>query len=121
MAQSGRKYVCPRMKTGRTCNGSDCSRGSSSGNGNSDGNSPSGEFHHPPVCEDPEHNNGRIHERPDSCQLWHLWKASPNGNGGSKSKNGVGLYKNKNGSNVNSGNNPHRSSLEKENERLKKN
>jgi hypothetical protein len=113
--KSGRKLMCPRMKAGRMCN-----------DGNSNCKGSLGEFHHPPVCKDLAHTNLRKHERPDSCVLWHLWKASPNGNGGTKSYTS-NAYQNKfgnNSNNVTSGGDPRqgkgKSNLEKENERLKK-
>jgi hypothetical protein len=71
-ARKGHKYVCPRMKSGRTCNGLDCD-----GKGGSD-------FHHPPVCKDPSHCYV-CGKRPDSCVLWHL-QTTPNARGGSKGK-----------------------------------
>jgi hypothetical protein len=95
--KAGRMYVCPRMKAGKTCDGSNCrnsGNGSSSGGGNAANGGGNEKFRHPPVCKDPEHNVPKS-QRPASCVLWHL-RTYPNANGGAKGKSNGTRYKNGN-------------------------
>jgi hypothetical protein len=110
-AKKARKYVCPRMISGRACDGSSCR---DTGNGGSNG-IVSDEFRHPPVCKDPAHQVRRSERPDDGCVLWHLGAttAPPKAKGGSKGYNNNKFVKN-------GGGNPRVNPLEKEVDKLKK-
>jgi hypothetical protein len=103
--REGREYVCPRMKSGQRCDGTQCTDGNGGVGKGGNAKAKAVKYHHPPVCRNPLHENVPKSER-EGCVMWHF-HSHPNANWGSKGNGSKSVkYNGKYNGNGNGSGNP---------------